>query len=392
MLNPGQLPKIPRAEYKERWDRVQKVLIERQLDVLLAYADDRHTYGTAYARYYGNLPVAFEPVLVLFTPGRDPALLVGPETDGYAREVGSFAEICILKEFAAENEDYPFSRMLSLKQVVSDRVPHAIGRIGLAGFSLMGADIYEAICKSFPEAEMVKMDSVLEPMRGIKSPAEIEVIKYAYHIVNQGMAAAIKAVRPGITEREVAAEAEYVMRKLGAEGTGIDTMVLSGPNTGHILGRTTTRVIQENDFVTITLAPRYEGYHGACGRCIFVGKPDERVLASVKAEIEAQNTCGSNLIPGKIGSEVEAMGRAIMTRAGYGENFLYSGLHSVGVIEFEPPILGPSSTTVIQENMVISVDIPLFEADIAGSRTEDGYLITSNGPQRLTTADHLIFK
>ena len=119
---------------------------------------------------------------------------------------------------------------------------------------------------------------------------------------------------------------------------------------------------------------------------------DERVLASVKAEIEAQNTCGSNLIPGKIGSEVEAMGRAIMTRAGYGENFLYSGLHSVGVIEFEPPILGPSSTTVIQENMVISVDIPLFEADIAGSRTEDGYLITSNGPQRLTTADHLIFK
>ena len=81
-----------------------------------------------------------------------------------------------------------------------------------------------------------------------------------------------------------------------------------------------------------------------------------------------------------------------MAEAGYGENFLYSGLHSVGVIEFEPPILGPSSTTVIQENMVISVDIPLFEAPIPGSRTEDGYLITSEGPRRLTTVEHMIFK
>ena len=256
----------------------------------------------------------------------------------------------------------------------------------------MGAEIYDCIKRNFPDAEYVKMDPILEPMRGVKSPAEIEVIKYAYSIVNQGMEAAVKAVRPGITEREVAAEAEYVMRKLGAEGTGIDTMVLSGPNTGHILGRTTTRVIQEKDFVTITLAPRYEGYHAACGRCVFVGKPEAKLLASVEAEVLAQDTCGANLIPGRVGSEVEAMGRKIMAEAGYGENFLYSGLHSVGVIEFEPPILGPSSTTVIQENMVISVDIPLFEAPIPGSRTEDGYLITSEGPRRLTTVEHMIFK
>ena len=392
MLNASTLPRIPVSEYSERWRRVQTVLEEHSLDMLLLYADDRHTYGTAYARYYGNLPVAFEPVLVLFAPGQDPVLLVGPETEGYALEISAFQKVCILKEFAAENEDYPFSSMTPLKQVASGEVRHTIRRIGLGGVTLMGAEIYNTIRKSFPDAELVKMDAVLEPMRGIKSPAEIEVIRYAYRIVNAGMEAAIQAIRPGITEREVAAEAEYVMRKMGAEGTGIDTMVLSGPNTGHIIGRTTTRVIRDNDFITVTLAPRYEGYHGACGRCIFVGEPDKKLLASVEAEIEAQNTCGKNLIPGKVGSEVEAMGRQIMTRAGYGENFLYSGLHSVGVIEFEPPILGPSSNTVIQENMVISVDIPLFEADVPGSRTEDGYLITKDGPQRLTATQQLTFK
>lgn len=390
MLN--NLPRIPAEEYRQRWDKVQTVLKEQNLDLLLVYADDRHTYGAAYARYYGNLPVAFESVLLLFAPGRDPVLLTGPETVGYASEVGSIPDIRVLTEFAAENEDYPFIALTPLKQVVADCVPHEIRRIGLGGKGLMGAEIYETICGNFPDAEFVKMDGILEPMRGVKTPAEIEVIKYAYHLANLGMEAAVKAVRPGVTEREIAAEAEYVMRKNGAEGTGIDSIIVSGPNTRHILGRTTTRVVQENDLVVITLAPRYEGYHGACARCVFVGEPDPKVLASVKAMIEAQNTCGRNLIPGKVGSEVEAMGRAIMTEAGYGENFMYSGLHSVGVIEFEPPILGPSSTTVIEENMVISVDIPLFEADIMGSRTEDGYLITKDGPQRLTTMEHLIFK
>lgn len=390
MLN--NLPRIPVSEYKERWDKVQKVLKDEKLDMILLYADDRFTYGAAHARYYGNLPVAFEPVLVLFTPDNDPALLVGPETTGYAREVGTIQDIRELKEFASEHEDYPFSKLEALKDIVSSYVKGEVRRIGIGAKSLMGAEIYELIAGSYPDAEIVKVDGPIEVLRGIKSPAEIEVIKYAYHLANIGMEAAVAAVRPGVTEREIAAEAEYVMRKNGAEGTGIDSIIVSGPNTRHILGRTTTRALQENDMVCITLAPRYEGYHGACARCVFLGKPDEKLLASVKAEINAQLTCGANLKIGNIGSEVEAMGRKIMDEAGYGRNFMYSGLHSVGVIEFEPPILGPSSNTVIQENMVISVDIPLHEADVMGSRCEDGYLITKDGPVRLTTMDHLIFK
>ena len=125
---------------------------------------------------------------------------------------------------------------------------------------------------------------------------------------------------------------------------------------------------------------------------ICVGKPDPRQEAAMKAMSEAQMLCGRNLLAGRVGSDVEALGRNRMSEAGYGENFLYSGLHSVGVTEFEPPILGPSSTTVIRENMVISVDIPLHEADVPGSRCEDGYLITRDGPVRLTTMPHLIFK
>lgn len=386
------MPRIPREEYPLRWERAKQVLKDNDLDLILAYSDDRFTYGNAYARYYGDLQTVFEDTLVMLLPDRDPVLLVGPETIGFAQERSAFTDIRVISEFAAEDEDYPYTTVTPLAQIAAETVGHAVKRIGLAAKIHMGADLYEAIHTAFPNAEFVNIDKSLENIRGIKSAAEIEVIRYAYHIANLGMEAAIAAVRPGVTERQVAAEAEYVMRKAGCEGYGIDTIIASGPNAYHVLARTTNRVIEENDMVIITVAPRYEGYHGACGRTVIVGNPGEPAIAAVEASIRAQKLCAENLQPGRVGSQVEAMGRAVMAEAGYGENFLYSGLHSVGVIEFEPPILGPSSDTVIAENMVISIDIPLFEAPIPGVRTEDGYLITAEGPQCLTTAPMYIRK
>ena len=380
------MPRIPREEYPVRWERAKQVLKDMDLDLILAYSDDRFTYGNAHARYFGDLQTVFEDTVVMLRPDREPVLLVGPETIGYAQERSAFTDIRVIREFTHEDEDYPYTVIEPLTQVVAEKITTPVKRIGLAAKGRMGAVMFEAICKAFPGVEFVNVDKPLEEMRGIKSEAEIAVIRYAYEIVNKGMEAALAAVRPGVTERQVAAEAEYVMRKMGAEGTGIDTIVASGPNANHILARTTNRVIEENDVVIITLAPRYEGYHGACGRTVVVGNPGEEVLKAVEASIRAQKTCAENLLPGNVGSSVEAMGRAVMAEVGYGENFLYSGLHSVGVIEFEPPILGPSSDTVIAKNMVISVDIPLFEAPIPGVRTEDGYLITENGNICLTNA------
>lgn len=384
--------RIPREEYPRRWEKVQKIMKDNQLDVILAYSDDRATHGNAYARYFADLPTHFENVLVLFLAGCDPVILTGPETEGYAKEISAIQNIKVLAEFSAEDEDYPFSVVEPLEQIVKQLVQKAPERVGLAGKLYMGAELYEAVENAFRPANLVDADKLLEPVRGLKSQAEIAVIRRAYAIVNAGMKAAIEAIRPGITEREIAAEAEYVMRKMGCEGYGIDPIVASGPNTKHILARTTNRKIEDNDVVIVTLAPRYEGYHGACGRTILVGSPGDKALAAVEASIRAQQICAENLIPGNIGSQVEAMGRQVMKEAGYEKNFMYSGLHSIGVIEFEPPILGPSSSAAIEKDMVISIDIPLFEADIPGMRFEDGYLIVENGMEKLTDVPLFIQK
>ena len=385
-------PKIPREEYRQRWDRANAVLHQAGVDLILAYSDDRATYGNAYARYFADFQTHFENTLVMFLPDRDPVLLVGPESIGYAGLRSAISDIRVLAEFAADDEDYPFTRVEPLREIVSQCIPHPVRRVGLAAKIHMSATLYEAIRDVFPDAEFVNLDGPLSLLRGVKTPAEIEVIRHAYQIANAGMEAAVAAIRPGVTERQVAAEAEYAMRKAGCEGFGIDTIVASGPNARPILARTTNREIQKDDVVVVTVAPRYEGYHGACGRTVIVGNPDPAAVAAIDAAIEAQNLCGQALCPGKVGRDVEAIGRKRMADAGYGENFLYSGLHSIGVTEFEPPILGPSSSELLRENMVISVDIPLFEARISGVRIEDGYLLTAAGTTRLTTVPQRLQK
>ena len=178
-------------------------------------------------------------------------------------------------------------------------------------------------------------------VRAQKSPAEIAVTRYAYRIAEAGLIAAVEAIAVAATEREVAAAAECAMRRMGAEGTGIDTIVASGPNSRPILARSTFRSIQADELVLLTVAPRYEGYHAAIGRPVLVGDPGDEIRRAVDVACKAQQACFHAMRPGMEGRKVEAIGRRIAEDAGVGQYFLYSGVHSVGVIEFEPPHFRP---------------------------------------------------
>lgn len=378
-------PMIPAEEYPERWSRVQNLMAREALDLLVAYADDRAVFGPAHARWLANFPVHFEPVCVLLFRQGPPVMLCGPETREYALVVGRISDVRILREFTHPNEDYPYSTIQSLLEIVAEAIPdvNAIRRIGLAGRGLMSAELLRSLEAAFPHSEWVDKENAMCDVRARKSPAELAVIRYAYQIAETGLAAAIQAIRPGATERAVAAEIETAMRRMGAEGTGIDTIVACGPNSRPILARSTFREIQTNDLVLLTIAPRYEGYHAAIGRPVLVGDPGDEIRRAVEVAYRAQEACFQAMRPGIEGRAVEAIGRRIVEDAKLGPYFLYSGVHSVGVIEFEPPIFGPSSPALFEPDMVISVDIPLFDAPWGGLRIEDGFVITENGAERL---------
>lgn len=386
------LPTIPMSEYPKRWEKIWALMDRNQLDYLLIYADDHAVSGPAYARWLANFHVHFEPVLILFRPQKEPILLVGPESLDYARLHTPIKDIRILTELYHPDEDYIFTPSESFAHILAEiPCPRFSPRIGIGGYNLIPYLLAKDLQQALPKAEWLDMDQDLGMLRSSKSPAEIQVITYAYQIAQAGLEAAISAIKPGITERQIAAEAEYAMRQMGAEGTGIDTFVASGKHSSPIIARTTTKTIANDDLVLLTLAPRYEGYHAAVALPVTVGKVADNIKHAINFAIEAQENC-HRLLKAGAGAEVEKSARDIMQKAGLEKHFLYSGIHSVGVIEFEAPIFGPSYKGKMEKDMILSVDIPVFGCEWGGFRIEDGYLIQAEDAKRLTSIDYQVAK
>ncbi len=384
------MPVIPPHEYPERWSKVQALMAALGLDILLAYADDRATFGPAHARWLADFPVHFEPACVFIPAHGQPVLFCGPESEQYAMLTGKIPEVFVLREFTHPNEDYPYATIRSLREAIDARLPGQVRRAGIAGRGLIDAGFWSSLQEALRGVEWVDVENDVCALRAQKTPAELSVIRKAYAIASIGLQAGLTAITPGATERAIAAEIESAMRRAGAEGTGIDTIVASGPNTRPILARSTFRRIEKDDLVLLTVAPRYEGYHAAIGRPVLVGNPGKDITTALDVAWQAQQACFAGLRPGVEGRHVEGLGRRVVEEAGLGQYFLYSALHSVGVIEFEPPIFGPTSAEMLKPGMVISVDIPLFNAPWGGLRVEDGYWLTETGAQKLNeTESHL---
>jgi Xaa-Pro aminopeptidase len=103
--------------------------------------------------------------------------------------------------------------------------------------------------------------------------------------------------------------------------------------------------------------------------------------------LSSQEETAAKLRPGVTAKEIDETSRRVLNEAGIGQHFVYTGVHSTGVIEFEAPILASTSNTVIEKNMIYSIDIPVFITEWGGMRLENGYLITENGPEPLNNLD-----
>jgi Xaa-Pro aminopeptidase len=212
-------------------------------------------------------------------------------------------------------------------------------------------------------------------------------LKYGFEIAEAGFDAGLTALKEGVSERDVAAEIEYTMRKMGSEGSGIDTIVGFGKtNTYPILTRTTQNKLKSRDLALLTIAPRYEGYHGVIARPIVIGEPYLEVKKAIEGAIKASEASAEQLKIGARGSDISGAGLEVLKKAGLVNLCVYSGIHSVGTSEFEPPILTSKSDFIVPKNFFVSIDVPLFFASWGGLRVETGYLVTEESVVRLCSS------
>lgn len=258
-------------------------------------------------------------------------------------------------------------------------------KVGVSKY-FMEFSIYKALTDNFANIEFHDASSLTYKVRSIKDEEEIYRLKIASSFVLKGMKAAVDAVKPGLTEVEVLAEAEYAMRKAGSEGSTFRMQVLAGQRQLLTHPYAGNHKIKNNETVVIHLGATYEGYVSKMCRTVALGDVHPETKKIYEVMLGAQQASITAVKPGVPVREVYLAAYSIVEQAGYSKYFIDDIGHGVGIRQSEfYPVIGLNRDFSIEENMVIDLIFPtIFKREVGGARVTDTMLVTGSGVEIFT--------
>ena len=232
--------------------------------------------------------------------------------------------------------------------------------------------------------ELEPAQDLVNNLRAAKDEEEIAFMVEAQRITDEVFAEIVKFIRPGLTEREVAAKLVYELLRGGAEKVSFDPIVVSGPNGSHPHGIPSDKKIASGEFVTIDFGCMYGGYCSDMTRTVAVGEPTEEMRRVYNTVLEAQLAglaATKANIPGK---EIDAAARKVIEDAGYGEFFGHGYGHSLGLEIHESPNASSSEEKCLPVGAVVSAEPGIYLPGRFGVRIEDVAVFTADGCRVLT--------
>ena len=247
------------------------------------------------------------------------------------------------------------------------------------------------------ELANVEFKSVeLDTLRQVKDAAEIAHIRRACQIADDAFAQILDIIKPNVREIDVAAELEYLMRKLGSERAAFTTIVASGWRGSLPHGEATDKKIQSGELVTLDFGATFGGYLSDITRTICVGKASIEQRRAYNAVLDAQLYGLEIITAGKSGKEIDAAVREQLQNFGFGKyrtengdkDYFVHGLgHGVGLeIHEEPRLSKLSKCESLLPNMIVTDEPGIYLENFGGVRIEDTVLVTSGAAQPLTRA------
>ncbi|MDO4744134.1 MAG: aminopeptidase P family protein [Clostridia bacterium] len=226
----------------------------------------------------------------------------------------------------------------------------------------------------------------LNSLRMVKNEAELKIMARAEEICCRAFERILEFIKPGVSEKTIAAELEYYMKQEGGEGTAFDTIAISGARCSLPHGVPTDKKIEKGDFVTMDFGCVLSGYCSDMTRTIVVGRANSKQKEVYNAVRKAQQAGLDCIRAGIKGSEADKAARSVVENAGYGDCFRHSLGHGVGLLVHEMPNLSPKSDIVFQENMVVTCEPGIYIPDFGGVRIEDMICIKNDGNLNFTQA------
>jgi len=222
-----------------------------------------------------------------------------------------------------------------------------------------------------PPLKLVPLDWLVESLRLVKEPEEIELITRAAEISDNAFRHIESIIHAGMTEKEVAWEIEKFMRENGSEAVPFDIIVASGPNSALPHAHPSPRAIQSGEPILIDIGARVEGYASDLSRTVCLGTPDDTFKKVYDIVLSAQLAVSAIMKEGMTGEQVDTLAREVIEQAGYGKAFGHALGHGVGLAAHESPRLGPGSTETLTSGMVFTDEPGIYLPGWGGVRIED---------------------
>jgi len=348
-----------------RLQALRKLLAPQKLDFLLV----THLPNVRYLSGFTGSSA------VLLVGGRENVLFTDGRYTRQAREEARAARVVIVRE----NALIAAGEWLAQKRRRATSVGIEGEHLSVASEALL-RDAVRRHCRLLPKNGMV------ERLRMVKDEEEIKSLRVAAQLGSNLFRTALRAVRSGNPETDVAAKLEFAARRAGAEGMSFSTIVASGARSALPHGHASATPIPRRGFVVLDFGVILTGYCSDMTRTVHVGRPTAKHCGWYEAVREAQLAAIAAVRAGASAGTVDAAARKILKDNGLGRYFTHSTGHGVGLEIHEAPRIGAGEPTILQPGMVITIEPGVYIPGQGGVRIEDMVVVRERDCEVLTSA------
>lgn len=280
-------------------------------------------------------------------------------------------------------------REVSQEKPFSVLINEALAEAGAekAGFEDQRMTVAEhAVYSEKLHCTLTPASALMTELRGSKDEEELSCMTAAQRIAEGALEQILKEIRPGMTEKEIAARLNYLMVSAGAEKTSFDTIVASGPNGSMPHAVPGMRKVREGDFITMDFGCVYKGYCSDMTRTVALGRPSDEMRNVYDIVLQAQLAGIAAAKAGVTGAAIDGAARKVIQDAGYGAYFGHSFGHSLGIDIHEAPNAAPGNDKPMPDGAVVSAEPGIYLPGKFGVRIEDVMILRSDGAQVITKA------
>jgi Xaa-Pro aminopeptidase len=233
-------------------------------------------------------------------------------------------------------------------------------------------------------ARWIPAAGAVESLRGRKDAAELAQMRKAAALADRVMEQALKVLKPGVRELEVAAEIEYQMRQLGASGPAFETIVASGERSAYPHARATAKRLRKNELVVLDLGAILAHYCSDITRTVVVGRASQKIRKWHKAVQAAQAAAISAVKAGATCGEVDAAARGVLAGQNLDRYFVHSTGHGLGLEVHEDPRVAKGQKWILEPGNVVTIEPGVYVPGVGGIRIEDDVAVHEDRTEVLT--------